>query len=163
MPEKMNYMFQAGFMGTKAPFFMDLVTLIVAMLPLIVYVAIMLAKKKKYKLHLVAQNIIFVFSVIVVGYFELGVRVGGGFDAFIEGSSVSHVYASIILVIHILIAVVTLFYWIRTILNANYQFAKKLIPGVKSREHKLLAIKTYLGIILTSFSGIWVYLLLFVY
>jgi len=163
MKEDMSYMFQAGFLGTRAPFFMDFVTLIVAFLPIIVMASILLARRGHYKLHALSQNIIFVAAVIVLGYFELGVRVGGGFDAFMQGSGVSHTYASIVLVMHIIIAVVMLFYWIRTVLNANLQFRKGLIPGVKSREHKMLAAKTFMAIIFTSFSGIWVYLLLFVY
>ena len=159
----MEYMFGEGFFGTRAPFFMDFVTLIVALLPLLVYSSIMMAKKDFYKIHALSQNIIFIISVIVVGYFEYGVRLSGGFDAFMEGSGVSHIYASLVLAVHIFIAVVTLIYWSRTIIKANYQFAKKMIPGRKSHEHKLLARKTFLGIVLTSFSGIWVYLLLFVY
>ena len=163
MQENMGYMFQAGYLGTRAPFFMDTVTLIVAFLPIIVFASIVLARKKRYKLHAFTQNVIFVVSVIVVGYFELGVRVGGGFDAFMAGSGVSPTYASVVLIGHIIIAIGTLLYWIRTILNANYQFSKGLIPGLQSNSHKLLAIKTFLGIVFTSFSGIWVYLLLFVY
>ncbi|WP_457745504.1 DUF420 domain-containing protein [Sulfurimonas sp.] len=156
-------MFAPGFIGTKAPFFMDMVTLIVALLPIIVYSSILLARKGMYKLHALSQNVIFIFSVIVISYFELGVRVGGGFDAFISESSVSYTYALIVLIVHIFISVATLFFWILTIFRANYQFAKGLIPGRASKAHKLLALKTFLGIIFTSFSGIWVYLLLFVY
>ncbi len=159
----MDYMFAEGFLGTRAPYFMDFVTLIVAVLPIIVYMSILFAKKKLYKIHALTQNIIFVFSVIVVGYFEYGVRVGGGFDAFMRESEVSATYATIILAVHILIAFFTLVYWSVTVAKANYQFSKGLIPGRKSNEHKLLAIKTFLGIVFTSFSGIWVYLLLFVY
>ena len=163
MKENINYMFEAGFLGTRAPFFMDFVTLIVVFLSLIVFSSILFARKGKYALHAITQNIIFVTAVIVLGYFELGVRVGGGFDAFMQGSSVSHTYASIVLVLHILIAVVMLFYWIMTVLNANIQYKRGLIPGPKARQHKLLAAKTFIAIIFTSFSGIWVYLLLFVY
>ena len=163
MKENMNYMFEAGFLGTRAPFFMDMVTLIVACLPLLVYVAILFAKSKKYKLHALLQNVIFLFSVVVIAYFELGVRVGGGFKAFLVGSGVSHTYASVVLGVHIFIATVTFFYWILIMIRANYEFVKKFIPGRASNAHKILAIKTFTGIIFTSFSGIWVYLLLFVY
>jgi len=156
-------MFAQGFLGTRAPLFMDTVTLIVALLPLLVYFAIQLARKKFYKIHALTQNIIFIVSVIVVGYFEYGVRIGGGFDAFMQGSGVSHTYASIVLVLHVIIATLTLLYWSVTIFTANYQFIKKTLPGKKSNAHKLLALKTFLGIVFTSFSGIWVYLLLFVY
>ena len=159
----MDYMFAEGFLGTRAPFFMDFVTLIVALLPLLVYGSILLAKKKLYKMHALTQNIIFIVSVIVVGYFEYGVRVGGGFDAFMEGSGVSYTYSSIVLGLHILIAVVALLYWSATIFKANSQYINGLLPGERSPAHKLLALKTFLGIVFTSFSGIWVYLLLFVF
>ena len=159
----MDYMFAQGFLGTRAPLFMDFVTLIVALLPLIVYSSIILAKKHLYKLHGLTQNLIFIVSVVVVGYFEYGVRVGGGFDAFMQGSGVSHTYASVVLGVHILIAFMTLLYWTITIIKANIEFIKKEIPGIKSNAHKRLALKTFLGIIFTSFSGVWVYLLLFVY
>ena len=159
----MDYMFAEGFLGTRAPFFMDFVTLIVAFLPLLVYGSILLAKKRLYKMHAFTQNLIFIVSVIVVGYFEYGVRVGGGFDAFMEGSGVSYTYSSIVLGIHILIAVLTLFYWGVTIFKSNSQYINGSLPGERSPAHKLLALKTFLGIVFTSFSGIWVYLLLFVF
>ncbi|WP_457748915.1 DUF420 domain-containing protein [Sulfurimonas sp.] len=159
----MDYMFAEGFLGTRAPWFMDVVTLIVAILPLLVYAAIKLARNRRYKAHAVTQNIIFIASVIVVGYFEYGVRIGGGFDAFIKDSGVSHTYASVVLGLHVMIAVITLLYWSGTIFTANYQFMQKMLPGIKSNTHTLLALKTFLAIVFTSFSGIWVYLLLFVY
>ena len=159
----MDYMFQAGFLGTRAPFFMDVVTLIVAALPLLVYVAITFARKGMPKLHMIAQNVIFLVSLVVIAYFEVGVRVGGGFDAFISKTSVSPTFALVVLIVHIMIAVATLFYWSRTIIAANLEYRKKELPGKYSLGHRLLAIKATFGIILTSLSGIWVYLLLFVY
>ncbi len=159
----MDYMFEAGFLGTKAPFFMDFVTLLVAVLPLLVYGAIILARKKMYTAHMIIENIIFVVAVIVVAYFEVGVRIGGGFDAFMEGSGVPYTYALIVLILHIIIAVVMLFYWGLTIIHGNINYKKRRLPGFASRAHKVMAYKAYLAIIFTSFSGIWVYLLLFVY
>ena len=159
----MEYMFHPGFLGTRAQFFMDIVTLIVAVLPILVFSSILLARKKMYKLHALSQNIIYLFSVIVVGYFEYGVRVAGGFNFFVTESGVSYTYASVVMIMHIAIAVVTFLIWTYTVIKANYQFKKKEIPGLKSNAHKSLALKTFLGIIFTSFSGIWVYVLLFVY
>ena len=105
--DSLHYMFQAGFLGTRAPFFMDLVTLIVALLPFLVFGAIGLARAKRYKLHAFVQTLIFAFSVIVIIYFETGVRIGGGFNAFMDGSSVSHNYAFFVLILHIVIATVS--------------------------------------------------------
>jgi len=151
----MNYMFETGFLGTRAPFFMDFVTLIVAFLPLLVAGAIALARAKKYKLHAYAQIFIFAFSVIVLVYFEVGVRVGGGFNSFMEGSSVSHNYAFLVLIIHIVIAVITLIIWFMTLIRAK----KFLALGI----HKKLGKISFMGIVLTSLSSMWVYLILFVY
>jgi len=159
----MEYMFQRGFLGTSAPLFMDMVTLIVAILPLLVYGAILLARKRMFKAHMIFQNIIFIFSIIVVGYFELGVRVGGGFDAFMSESNTSYTYALVVLILHIIIAVLMLYLWTRTIISGNYNFRNSSLPGRASNAHKLLAVKTFVSIIFTSFSGVWVYILLFVY
>ncbi len=159
----MEYMFKHGFLGTTAPFFMDMVTLIVAFLPLLVYGAIILAKKKMFRLHVLVQNLLYIFAIIVVAYFEFGVRVGGGFDAFMSESDVAYTYAFIVLIIHIIIATIMLFYWSMTIVTGNIHFKKGYIPGIYSKHHKAMALKTFLGVILTSFTGVWVYLLLFVF
>ena len=159
----MNYMFEAGFLGTRAPFFMDFVTLIVALLPLLVLAAISMAKKKSYKLHALSQSIIFMVSVIVVSYFEYGVRAGGGFEKFMEGSNTSHNYALYVLLFHIAIAVISLLIWIRTIWKARKAIKAGTLPGSSSLEHKKVGQITFLGIFLTAFTGIWVYVLLFVY
>jgi len=159
----MNYMFEAGFLGTRAPFFMDLVTLIVALLPFLVFGAILFAKKGYPRLHMIAQNAIFAVSLVVIAYFEVGVRVGGGFDAFVSDTAISHTVALWVLIVHILIAIATLYYWIRTVITANMQYAKKELPGKYSLGHRVIAIKATLGIIFTSLSGILVYVLLFVY
>ena len=159
----MDYMFELGFLGTRAPLFMDMVTSIVAILPFLVYGAILLARKKVFLLHAIVQNILFVVSVIVFGYFEYGVRIAGGFDAFMSDSGVSYTYALVVLIGHIFIATVTMFYWTTTIIKGNYQSYKGLLPGKTSHAHKILAIKTFIGITATSFSGIWVYILMFVF
>lgn len=148
-------MFEAGFFGTRAPFFMDLVTLIVSILPLLIVLAISFAKNKQYKLHGYSQVVLFAVSVIVLFYFEYGVRIAGGFNAFMQESSVSHNYAFIVLVIHIIISLITLAVWSSTIFRAKKQ--------LEARTHKRAGMITFVGIVATSLSGIWVYLLMFVY
>jgi len=159
----MDYMFETGFLGTRAPFFMDFVTLIVALLPLLVLIAISFAKRKSYKLHALVQAFIFIVSVVVVGYFEYGIRLGGGFKAFIKGSSISHDYALWVLIIHIVIATLTLILWTKILMQASREKKQFKLPGQYSIKHKKSGIHTFIAISLTSFSGIWVYLLLFVY
>lgn len=151
----MEYMFQEGFLGTRAPMFMDMVTLIVALLPFLVATAIYFAKIQKYKVHAFLQIFIFIFSVIVLTYFEYGVRIGGGFKYFIENSSVPHKYVFAVLMFHIAISIITLFIWIITLVNI-----KKLLL---TNRHKRMGKAIFTGVIFTSMTGIWVYMLLFVY
>lgn len=154
-------MFHAGFLGTRAPFFMDFVLIIVALLPLLIVVAISFAKKGKYRLHEISQKIIFVVSVVVVGYFEYGVRLGGGYDGFVKDATVSHSYSLIVLIVHIFIAVVTLVLWLMTLINAKRDTQRKHI-GI-SEAHRKWGKRTFVGITLTALTGIWVYLILFVF
>ena len=156
-------MFQEGFLGTRAPFFMDFVTIIVAFLPFLVLLAIGMAKKKSYKLHGFTQTLIFIVSVIVVGYFEYGVRLGGGFNSFMEESNTAHDYVLWVLIIHIIIAVLSMFFWTKTLIQARKSTKSHKLPGSFSLSHKKAGIYTFIGIFLTGFTGIWVYLLLFVY
>lgn len=151
----LDYMFYPGFLGTRAPFFMDVVTLIVSLLPLLIAIAISLARNKYYKSHSFVQVFIFAFSVIVLFYFEVGVRMAGGFNAFMQESSVPHNYAFIVLIFHIIISVITLIYWSKTIFLAKKQLKEGL--------HKRTGIKTFMWVVATSLTGIWVYLLMFIF
>ncbi len=151
----MHYMFEVGFLGTRAPYFMDFITLVVAVLPMLVIRVILLAKHKHYKLHAFLQIFLFAFTAIVFTYFEIGVRMAGGFDALMDGSSVSHNYAFFVLILHIAIATATMIIWFMTLIRAK----KFLALGI----HKKLGQFSLIGIVFTSLSGIWVYLLLFVY
>lgn len=148
-------MFVQGFFNTRAPFFMDMVTLIVSLLPLLVATAIWLARKKQYKTHIFSQILIFAFSVIVLMYFEYGVRISGGFSSFMRDSSVSHSYATIVLIFHIIISLITLILWAVAIF-----FSKKM---VQLKKHKRIGLATFTGVVFTSLTGIWVYFLMFIY
>jgi len=158
----MDYMFQEGFLGTRAPFFMDFVMIMVALLPLLVLISILFAKKKNYSAHGIAQTIIYIVAVIVVGYFEYGVRAGGGYKGFVQGSSVSHNYAFYVLIFHIAVAIIGFVIWTHTLVTARKDSKKKTLPGLYSQAHKKAGKRAFIWILLTAVTGIWVYILLFV-
>lgn len=154
-------MFQPGFLGTRAPFFMDFVMIMVALLPLLVVIAISFAKKRNYSLHAFTQTFIFVVAVIVVGYFEYGVRAGGGYEGFVEGSSVSHNYAFYVLVFHIAVAIIGFIVWTHTLVTARKDSKNHTLPGLYSMTHKKAGRRAFMWIVTTAITGIWVYTLLF--
>lgn len=159
----MDYIFQPGFLGTRAPLFMDVVSVIVAALPFLIYGAIMLAKNKNYRAHETVQSLLFVVSVIVVGFFEYGVRMEGGYKTLMEGTSVSHDYLLYVLIFHIIISVVTLILWIKTLYFAKRDRKQSTLPGLYSSSHKKDGQRTFVGIVLTMLTGAWVYALLFIF
>ena len=144
-----------GFFGTRAPLFMDLVSLIVATLPFLMLGVISLARQEKYKLHAMFQGILYVVSVLVLTFFEIGVRFVGGFKSFMEGSSVAHDYAFIVLIFHIMVSVITLIIWTTTLVMAKKQ--------LQLNKHKRAGWLTFIGVTLTMLTGMWVYMILFVY
>jgi putative membrane protein len=77
---------------------------------------------------------------------------------------VSHSYLLAVLVLHIVISVITLGMWASTLVSARRSSARGgLLPGPDSESHKRAGIRTFIGIALTSLTGIWLYLLLFVF
>ena len=158
----MEYMFKAGFLGTRAPFFMDFVMIMVALLPLLVWTAIRFAKHKNYQAHAITQTFIYVVAVIVVGYFEYGVRAGGGYEVFAKSSPVSHHYLLYVLIFHIITAVIGFIIWTHTLITAAKQRKAKALPGSESGKHAKAGKRAFVAIIFTSLTGIWVYLLLFI-
>lgn len=159
----MNFIFEPGFLGTRAPLFMDIVSVIVALLPLLIFGAISLAKNNNYKAHESVQKLLFIVTVIVVAFFEYGVRVEGGYKNLMEGSSVGHNYFIYVLIFHIMISVVTLILWVMTLFYAKRYKRQSTLPGLYSQAHKKAGQRTFIGIILTMLTGAWVYALLFVY
>ena len=159
----MDFLFQTGFLGTRAPLFMDIVSVIVALLPLLIFGAIGLAKKRNYRAHESVQKLLFIITVVVVAFFEYGVRVAGGYKNLMEGSSVGHNYLIYVLIFHIIIAVVTLVLWVMTLVYAKRYKKQRTLPGLYGRVHKKDGQRTFIGIILTMLTGGWVYALLFVY
>lgn len=150
-----EFMNLPGLFGTRAPLFMDLVSLIVLVLPFLMLIIIYLAKQKKYKLHARLQGVLYVISVLVLTFFEIGVRFVGGFESFMQGSGVGHNYALIVLIFHIMISVITLIIWSTTLITAK----KQLQLG----KHKKAGWFTFVGVTLTMLTGGWVYYILFVY
>lgn len=154
-------MFGTGFLGTSAPFYMDLVTLYFGILPLLMGSAIFMAMKKRYELHYKMQLSIFVLTLLVVGIFEVGVRISGGFAAFMEQSNANATFMIIFLIIHILIALVSVVLYSILIYSAIKEFQLKSAPVVKS--HKKLGIVVFLGMSITSVMGVTIYYFLFAY
>jgi len=157
----MEYMFKDGFLNTHAPLYMDEVTTIVALLPFLVMFAISFAKKGMYNIHAIMQIIIYIVGILFVGYFEYGVRVQGGFEELLKESTLDHNFMYIFLAFHVFIAIISTIYWTITIAHGVKNFTNMMEIGFR-KKHRSLVKKAYLGIVLTSLTGVMLYMFLFV-
>ncbi len=152
-------MFEAGFLGTNAPMYMDIITLYFALLPILMGGAIYLAVKKRYSLHKKAQVLIYVATLLVVALFEVGVRFSGGFDEFMKHSDADYSYMIIFLIVHVIIAIASVALYSILI----YDALKGAKVGAEYISHKRLGVIVYLGMSVTSIMGALIYYYLFVY
>ena len=154
-------MFELGFLGTKALMYMDVITLYFGVLPFLMASAIYMAIKKRYKIHYKMQLSIYVLTLIIVTIFEIGVRISGGFSAFMEQSNANYSYMLTFLVIHVLVAILSVVLYSILIYSSSQQYIFKKEP--LALNHKKMGQVVFFGMTLTSIMGILIYYFLFMY
>ncbi|MCJ7766235.1 MAG: DUF420 domain-containing protein [Thiovulaceae bacterium] len=156
-------MFEAGFLGTRAPLFMDLVTIYFGLLPFLVGYSITLAVKGNYRSHFKSQAALFLLSMVMVVVFEIGVRLSGGFSAYMQGSALSYNGVMLYLFVHILIALFTVIAWGVTVYRSMKAFVQEGASSPYFIQHKKKARWLYLAIVVTSVMGCSMYPILFIF
>ena len=158
----MEYMFEAGFLGTRAPLFMDIIVIVVGLLPFLIVLTISFAIKKMYRLHRFLQTILFLVTIVALIYFKYGMYMAGGFEFYMKGSSIDTTKAFYFLIFHISIATITLLMWFATMKFASADSKRRALPGLYSSTHKKSGMRLAIGILLTSVTGVGVYYMLFI-
>ncbi|NQY94417.1 MAG: DUF420 domain-containing protein [Campylobacteraceae bacterium] len=152
-------MLEKGFLSTNAPLFLDIATVYFLILPFLLFISIRYAIKGKYKQHINSQIIIFSLSMIMIVFFEVGIRMYGGFNALMEESRFEYTPLLIFLLVHIVIASISVIAWIYLIITSYISYKKgKLIS-----HHVRFARYTVFGICITSVMGIMIYYAMFLY
>jgi putative membrane protein len=155
-------MFEAGFLGTRAPLFMDLVTIYFALLPFLVGYSIVLAVKGRHRAHFKSQAALFLLTMVMVVIFEIGVRLDGGFNAYMNGSNLTYSWVLSYLLVHIAIALFTVVFWGVTIYRSMKVYVKEGPEAEYFVAHKKTGKRLYLAIVVTALMGCSMYPLLFV-
>lgn len=155
-------MFETGFLGTKAPLFMDITTLIVVLLPFLLAGSVHFAYKKNYKIHKLTQIALFIVTLLVLFFFEYGVRVDGGIKKYMEYTDISDSFIFGFLAFHITIATGMIFLWTRLIYLSIKAERNGELPGSFSVMHRHLAKMTTIAIYLTAITGFGIYYILFI-
>lgn len=153
-------MFTSGFLGTNAPFYIDLVTVYFTLLPFLLAFSIFFAIKKKYKQHFLSQAIILGITLLIVVIFELGIRISGGFMEYSKYSNISFDFMLIFLIIHILIAIATIGGWLFLFISSYKDYKNNSLDG---KKHRKIGKSIFFTLTLSSIMGIFMYLFLFVF
>ena len=153
---------ELGFFGTRAPMYLDIVGVYFALLPLLMFISIRFAIKKEITKHLYSQLAIFIGTLIMVVIFEVGMRLAGGYAEYIKDSSISHSYFITFLIIHIIVAVLTVNLWSYQIISSMKMYKNDEINGSNLVRHKKLAKILLIGLFVTLVQGTSIYYFLFV-
>ena len=154
--------FDLGFFGTSAPMYLDVMTLYFAILPFLLAYSIRFAIKKEYVKHYRSQMLIFITSLILVAIFEVGVRFSDGFIEFSKNSNLSFPFLTIFLAVHIFIALLSMLLWIVFIVLSYRQYKSGNDMIVFAKKHSVVAKILFIGLSVTSVTGVLIYIFLFV-
>lgn len=156
-------MFEIGFLGTRAPLFMDVVTLFFMVVPFLVAYSVYMAIKRRYRAHFILQLFTFAMSMIMVVVFEIGVRIEGGFNAYMQESTLSYSAVLIYLIVHILFALLTVVAWGITIYSSLKAYREEGYQATYFKKHKKRARWVFLAIVINAILGTMMYPILFIF
>lgn len=156
-------LFQSGFLGTKAPFYIDFITVYFTFLPFLLAYSIYLASKKELKKHFISQTIILAITLIIVVIFEIGIRISGGFIEYSANSSVSYDFMLVFLIIHIIIAIASVGGWLYLFISSYKSYKKNGFTKINGSNHKKIGKAIFISLSISSIMGVCMYLFLFVY
>ena len=152
----------SGFFETRASLSIDIIVSFLAMLPLLSGISIFLAIRKYLKLHQVTQLLLFLLSLVFLGFFAYIVHYREAFDLLLQESSIDKITILVLLVVHSFIAFVTLVFWFFVLIYALSDSRRRALPGVYSESHRKAGKRVFMAIVLTAISSVSIYWILFV-
>lgn len=155
-------MFPQGFLGTRADLLTDLITVGYGVIPLVLYLSALRARRGQHRLHRGVQlGCLAVLTVILI-LFEVNIRVRGGSQALFVNSSFSETpMLRVTLLVHLAIAVSTYLAWVGLTVVSWRRFGTSL-PGRFGATHRAVGMAIIAGNVATAVTGVWLYVVGFV-
>lgn len=152
-------MFPQGFLGTRGDLLMDIVILaLVAVVPIVLY-NWRLARTGRYPLHKTMQISLAALLAVVVGLFEVNLRLQGGIFKATEASSFAGTGTlNFWIYFHTFFAITTIFVWIGLIAASLRRFPNPPAPGAFSGTHRFWGRIGMIWMLVTGVTSIPVYI-----
>lgn len=154
--------FEPGFLGTRAPMYLDIVAVYFMLLPFLLFFSVRFAVKGEIKKHLNSQLAVFVMTLVMIVVFEVGMRMAGGFGEYMKESSISYNYFITFLIVHIIVAIATVNLWSYQIIASVKAYKKGTLTGETAQRHRKIAKFLMLGIAVTLIQAASIYYFMFI-
>jgi uncharacterized membrane protein YozB (DUF420 family) len=150
-----------GFWENSAPLHMDIMVSFLAILPILSGLSILMAIRENLAFHQFTQFLLFLLTVVALGFFAYIVYYTKSFELFVQSSSMDHTIVVIALITHAIIAISTVLLWMFALMYALSDKKRRALPGLYSQSHAKAGRRVFNGILLTGLSGIGIYWMLF--
>ena len=144
-----------------APLYMTIFTVYSFFIPFFLLYSIAQARKERIKKHITSQTIFLGLTLLFVIYFEIMVRVRGGFFEYVDDSILSYDFLIIYLFIHIAIASLSFGGWIYIYVSSLRTYTEKSKNNFDKKIHKRIGISIFIALTINSIMGILLYFFLF--
>ena len=145
----------------NAPGYMTVFTIYMFFLPFFFLFTIFLARAKKIKLHFISQSFLLGITLLFILYFEIMVRIYGGFLDFVNSSFVPYSLLLGFLIFHIILASSSLGGWIYLYISSLKAINKKATNSFNKTKHKKIGITIFIAMTISSITGVFIYVFLF--
>lgn len=152
----------AGFLESRASFYIDVIISFLALLPILSGVSIVFAIRKHLKLHQITQFLLFFLTLIALSLFAYFVHCLYGFDTLVAKSSIDATKVSILLVVHVIVSILTFVIWLFALIYALSDRKRRALPGVYSESHARTGKRVFKSIVLTALTSVALYWVFFI-
>lgn len=150
-----------GFLGTGAPFMMDLVMIALLVINPALFWSIQQAKKGRFELHKKVQLSLASILLIAVVLFEIEIRLANGIVNIIGEEKYTTLF-QVVLYIHIFFSVTTTIIWAVLSFKGYKLYTPNGFPDDYQSTHKKMGWLGAIDLLLTTLTGFVVYYLGFI-
>ena len=159
---KLDIVSQVGFLGTRATFMIDAIVSFLVLLPIIIMISIIFAKRNYIKIHQFLPVFLLLTTISALAMFAYSVHYMDGFESLIQKSSLDAKEAYVILTMHVTTVVITILIWFLTIFYALNDKKRRALPGVYSESHRKAGQRVIFAIFLMVLTTIGIYWVLYI-
>ncbi len=144
----MAYLFDVGFLGTQAPYYIDTIVVYLLFLPILMAFSISLPTRRMYGLNRFIQTLLLILTLSSLLIFNYKIN---GMNSIFDKSLL------IIVIIEIFFSFVLSVMWVSLLLFAIEDRRRRGLPGLYSASHKKSGRRVFIVMLLTVLINLYLY------